>query len=529
MNIFYELCDNLPKLAWQAEVDIFSGLCKVVHGPWVEVSERGFIEGAWDGSFSEFAFSESACIFGSGAILESDRLVFVSSTSTTDCLYYSEENKKFHFSNSLPFLLSCVQDELDPHFIEYPAINESMAYGIKKYTKKIPTKNGFVSRIIHQNLVVGLNLFKEVEKPFEPGFEDFKSYFEYIDDRYSKIVANARDNNRVRPMDIFSTQSKGYDSTAVNAIAKKYGVGKVFTVTKGKSPGHYMGGGRNKEPDDDGTEICKQFGLQAIPFQRHDTKSSEAYEYLVYATAHESGDINMLPIIPHISKPTLLLTGCLGEIWYTHEYNPERSHINSDLVRGDLGGHAMTESRLQAGYVQLSFPFIGARSRQDIFAITMSEEMNPWRLNIKYDRPIPRRIAEEAGLPRHMFGQIKMASLVETPSPVTPLGESLRKEYLKYLRTEKILSRMQILLLPWIRKWNGMLRMTSPRRHRWNYYLQRLISKLIRRDFYFPSVWSKLNGEIFCFCVNKRAREYRVLAVPGTVISNPLPFCERDK
>ena len=33
--------------------------------------------------------------------------------------------------------------------------------------------------------------------------------------------------------------------------------------------------------------------------------------------------------------------------------------------------------------------------------------MKPWSVAKSYDRPIARRIAEEAGVPRHLFGQVK--------------------------------------------------------------------------------------------------------------------------
>jgi hypothetical protein len=35
--------------------------------------------------------------------------------------------------------------------------------------------------------------------------------------------------------------------------------------------------------------------------------------------------------------------------------------------------------------------------------------MDPWRVGAQYDRPIPRRIVESCGVPRHMFGQEKKA------------------------------------------------------------------------------------------------------------------------
>ena len=37
--------------------------------------------------------------------------------------------------------------------------------------------------------------------------------------------------------------------------------------------------------------------------------------------------------------------------------------------------------------------------------------MKPWVLGTDYDRPIPRRILEERGVPRAAFGQVKRASV----------------------------------------------------------------------------------------------------------------------
>ena len=45
--------------------------------------------------------------------------------------------------------------------------------------------------------------------------------------------------------------------------------------------------------------------------------------------------------------------------------------------------------------------------------ITTSAEMRPWSIGGDYDRPIPRRALEEAGVPRELFGQIKYAGAVD--------------------------------------------------------------------------------------------------------------------
>src|SRR5204863_917377 len=104
-------------------------------------------------------------------------------------------------------------------------------------------------------------------------------------------------------------------------------------------------------------------------------------------------------------------TGVLGEIWYDAAgYAHRPGLITPELKRFDVSGHGLAEVRLRVGLIQLPVPYIGAQQRADIYRITNSSQMDPWRVNPRYDRPIPRRIAEERGVPRELFGQVKMGS-----------------------------------------------------------------------------------------------------------------------
>lgn len=513
MKLIFLLIQSMPKLAWIAHVDWLQHETTVLHGPWVEVFEDGFIEGIWDSPFKEAKFDQSACVFGSGAVLRGDALVFVPSTSTTDYLYWwtGDGAHQVVVANSLPLLLARQDDELDPGFQAYDAINNSLMSGIHSYQREIPTRNGTVNRLLHWNLEVTSGRVREQDKPPTPAFADFNAYYRHLSECYQRLAENSRDSDRLRRMAIFSTQSKGYDSTAANAIAKDHGVDLVFTVTKSKGKGYFAHEDQQLELEDDGTAICEFFGLSCVPIDRRALEHDGTQEYLFYACMHETGDFNLQQIGEHVRQPTVLLTGCLGEMWYPSHYYADRpGMLNPDLMRVDLGNHGLTEVRLQAGYVQLAFPYLGARSRADIFRITESAEMDPWRLHNDYDRPIPRRLAEQAGLPRAMFGQVKMASVLEYPAPIIPVDGSLRQEYLAFLVEHRVLSRAQARLLPWVRRWNALLWTTSPRRHAWNYYLQRAISKLLGRRFAFSPLLARLNGSIFCFCVNRRIEDYRL-------------------
>lgn len=505
---------SLPKLSWVADVSQAEEIVSIQHGPFVEVRDRFFIEGVWNGEFEVGDFAATDCIFGSGAILGDRSVRFVSSASTTDYLYYQRSDKRVVVSNSLPLLLSYIDDSLDPHFTGYPPIHYSITEGIEDYIREIPTLKGCVTRLMYRNLEVSHARVAEVEKEMPPPFHNFEDYYSYLVQNYRLIVKNARDTKRKVPLQIFSTQSKGYDTTAVNAIAVKCGIDKVFTVSKGKSTRHLADNDAAHQVDDDGSEICDALGLQCISIDRRSFAKEFSEEYLYYAGLHANQDANLKEINSYVSTPTLLLTGTLGELWYTVRCMQNHSQpTDSELRRWDLGGHGLAELRLVVGFVHLPLPYIGARRREDIVRITESPEMEPWRLGTSYDRPIPRRIAEQAGVPRDLFGQVKTGSVVLFPQPSVPYGEQLRKEFFDFLVRAGLLGKQMPKLWPFVRLVNTVLSLRSEKRYPAVHYSERIISKLFRKNFRFKPLWRHLDGSLFCFCVNKCALLYTKLEI----------------
>jgi hypothetical protein len=125
-----------------------------------------------------------------------------------------------------------------------------------------------------------------------------------------------------------------------------------------------------------------------------------------------------------------------------------------------------------------------------------------------YDRPIARRIAEEAGVPRHLFGQSKMGSVVLFSDPSIPYGKALRREFFDYLVNEKIMIRPTTWFWPVVRWINTTLQVSYLRRVSGIYLMERVLSKLTGQLVRFPRLWSKLDGTLYCFCVNKTAGRY---------------------
>ncbi len=504
---------GLPKLAWCATVVRTMGIVTLVHGPLVEVRSNFFIEGVWNSAFEEGDFGETDCVFGTGGIVGDHSVRFVTSAATVDYLYYKDKGHAVTVSNSLPLLLAAIGDALDPQCLDYPKICDSVMDGINAYLKDIPTKNGTVQRITYRNLNVSRGQIWESDKVVPPTFTCFEDYQKFLRYNYATIVTNARSSARAQPVEIFSTQSTGYDTTAVNSIAQPYGIDKVFTVSKAKSNFHLAHNDDGHLPDDDGGSICEALGLTYIRLDRKAFLKEFDQEALYYSALHHNQDANLKDVAKYIKNVSLLLTGTYGSIWDTKKAFSNRVVLDSNLKRSDLSTHGFSEFRLVVGFIQVPFPYMGARRMEDILNITESREMDSWRLGNTYDRPIARRIAEEAGVPRHLFGQSKKGSVVIFCEPSIPYGKALREQFFDYLVANKLMARPTTWLWPIVRWLNSILMLKGEERFAVVHYTERLISKLTGGPFTFKRLWSQRDGLLFCFCVNRTARAYSTVLV----------------
>jgi hypothetical protein len=534
MNTSFRVNVTLPRLAWIAEVDRINLAVTANYGISVECDDNFLVAGVWNGPFSAGGFDSTDCFFGTGFVVREDYVTFVPSAAITDAIYYSESDARFVAANSLPLLLAATEDRLDPHFAFYNSIIDSHQAGINHYERSIPTERGSVRRVFFKNLRVTASSIAEIDKRRPPAFPDYSSYLRYLTENYASIHGNIRDPNRRHPLDIVSTQSRGYDTTAVNSIASKLETYTAFTVTEAKEGNAFAGSGPPSNDSDDGTTICEALGLRAIRLDRRLYAQSFGDEYLFYSTTHLAISANLLGIKPHLRRVSIMLTGQRGEIWASDTFYREHTELlvrdtaakgsdtaneaailpemlSEDMRSPDMDTvHNLSELGTEWGLIQVVPSFIGARNRPDIFRITMSDEMAPWRLGNNYDRPIARRIAEEiGGVPRDQFGQHKIATVTEFPIPPVPIGPTLRREYFRFLREQRIVTPLWQLIYPWVHRINARIMFHTPHRYRYVYYAGRLVSKLVGRDVKLPMLFRRLNGRLYCFCVNKRVEDYQ--------------------
>ena len=401
MRLVSQRSDNLPCLAWCLACDLNASVAVLTHGSGVETTEQGFAEGAWDGAFETFGLDSAAVCAGSGGRLASDgSLILATPTHTLEALYsISNENTVF-VSNSLVFLLTAAGLELDADYRSYVLDQKTIARGLGAFVPGIPTRGGAtITRHYHCNLLLRAGDGpRELEKPEPPSFGDFAAYRDWLADSVGAIVRNASDPARHSTYRPIATISSGYDSPATAALALAAGCNEALTIREASW---------GPVTDDSGTPVAEKLGLTVHEVGLTDYLAAPGLPEADFVAPGDASDVPMSAFAPWLAN-RILLTGFHGDkIW-----DPNNPDVSRRIARGDASGSNLTEFRLRTGFIHLPVPFMGCTRAADIRRISRSSEMDHWRIGGHYDRPIPRRIAEEAGAARESFGQHKLATAV---------------------------------------------------------------------------------------------------------------------
>ena len=424
----YNQTNELPRLAWCARIMRKSGEVLVRHGSWVEKGKDFFFEGAWAGDFELADFRSATICAGSGAKLSEGGIVFVSPTNTLERLHLLALKDELLVSNSLAFLLVEGRDSYDPAYPFYEADLQSIIHGLRNHATFIPTLHGNKVRLFyHCNLLVREDLdFEQRPKNAPEVFRSYEEYVGFLETGMTSLCRNADAPQRKVRYKPLTTISNGYDSPACAVLAKVAGCSEAVTFRKAR-PDY-------GDVEDSGRQVAKHLGLQVTEFGRLDyqeiSKFPEA-EFLAYGTG---GEDVVFASLKDILPGRVFITGFQGgKVWDRN--NPK---VSPHIVRGDPSGASLAEFRLRLGFIHAAIPFFGCVRHPAIHAISISPAMSAWSTGNDYDRPIPRRLVETAGVPRECFGRRKKA--VSQPFS-QPLDEVMREEsyrdfqtYSRYLR-----------------------------------------------------------------------------------------------
>ena len=402
MRLDYRQQDGWPPLAWVARVtggrDERALAVTVFHGGLVETREQWCCEAAWAGDFADGDFDLTDVVAGTGVRLRDGTLRFVSSGATVDRLQYLRRDDATWVSNSLPALLAGAGERLEPGYPHYQRDLFSIVRGIGEsdgYARSLPAASGRIGLCYFHNLEWRDGALVEVPKPGgDRGFEDFDSYEGFLRESIAAVATNmgdaARERRRYRFMGSLST---GYDSTTVTALARNAGLRKVICFSNESLP---------PERRERGADLAGYFGVKPIEIGLDDWRRTPMAE-VPFVAADCFGEEAQYCVLRNELAGSVYLSGYHGDkIWGRDNPFPDPF-----IRRGDPSGGALSEFRLQVGFLHLSVPFLGCRAARDVLAISRSDAMREWHHGGDYSRPICRRIVEGAGVPRDAFARAK--------------------------------------------------------------------------------------------------------------------------
>lgn len=401
----------LPALAWRCVVDQDGHRFTV--GSRVERGEDFVYEGVWDGPFAERGIDLTDRAYGSGARVRDEAVVFVPPKHCWEHLYLLVDRAagRTIVANSLLFALASGGVTTDhPFFTEVAAVlrtgtDAATAAGIDRYDPVVAEdRDRRLLRMMFTNFSVTpegrLRLYPSA--PQAP-YDSFDGYRSHLRATVALLGANAMAPQRAHPLRPLTPISNGYDSPAVASIASHCGFLDAITI-HAEVKGHL----------DSGAEIGALLGMdvERVPHvlgerlpklgRRFDGEHRDLVAEFV-APAGLGDDVMLKSFEPHLPG-RMLLTGQLGDVaWKRPHRLPPGLPVRIPY------GKSATEFRLRVGFALVPVPAIDARFAWPLRSITYAEEMAPYTLKAPYDRPIARRLIEEAGVPRGTFAVAKRA------------------------------------------------------------------------------------------------------------------------
>ena len=419
----------LPQLAWCARIDAGSDRIVVRHGAAVETRADRCFEGAWDAPFAPGDFHVAPCFTGTGLVLAGRGVCFAASSSLADPLFVHRSPEALVVSNSPVFALVEAGDALDPAhaFHSGDALAAALA-GTERRRRTIRSLRGRFERHEARNLYWdarrGLRMQR---KPRPPAPRDFDDHVAELERRIAATLHNAADPKRRRRYRALAGVSRGYDCAALLALARKHGCQQAFTFADGEAE---WSGDPQRAPDD-GSAIARALGVTVVQRERGDYLSHEGLPEAEFAALAPGSDVVMASCAD-LLEDRILLSGRYGDDLWTRRRVATDGRLQQHSI-GGLGGSSSTEFRLRTGFFHFAPLFSDAANARRIQRISSSPQLAAWSLGGRYDRPIPRRILEQAGVPREAFGLRKTGRAFRLLGHVDDLCPASRRDFLDFV------------------------------------------------------------------------------------------------
>lgn len=427
-------CPNnaLPAQSWAAVIT--GELVTIHHGLLLEHGEDWLVDGCWAGAFAGGLPQNDEDPFFAFALRDEGDSVRIDCPShLLERLFLLRKGDRLIVSPSIPFVLALGKAELNPAYPDYVFDFLQSIRSKDQNCGSLPLADGrslefFSNRRLHisKNLDV-----RVVWRHMERTFRVFKEYEEFLIRNLHGLRDNAASPaRRAGRYGLCSTISRGYDSVALSALAAEAGA---------KVAGTFPG-------EDSGAEIGARLGLEVREIQCDAyLRKSGIPEAEFLATGFKGEDI-VLSGGESLFKGNLVVVGMYGDVMWDRS----RQDITTAEVRMRVGnGCALGEFRWRVGTLFAPIACCGAQSVVSVKALAESAEMKPWSLGETYDRPIPRRLAEERGVLRGTFADKKRGMFVMSFAPreekdleklMTPEGHASFRDFVARQAWQRSLS-----------------------------------------------------------------------------------------
>lgn len=391
-------------MAWVALVR--PPAAELFFGDSVATSDGGIFEGTWVGEPGDLGPLRSTTPFGSGVLRDGERLFLVPPGHMLEGIYLQRlADGGVLASNSLTGLLTAAGLELDPALAYPPMFNESVD-GVMHSV--IPTLGPPVETLFHDNLSIDLDgRLAIVPKQREELFSSFADYRARLSAALASALRNAPGYEPV------VTISSGYDGAALAVLAAELGCRRAVTIAEGKPVAGVAG------LSDSGAEVGARLGMEVGVFPRLAYQQRADLPEAEFLASGFAGEEVVFSEMERELAGKMLVSGFYGDgMWWLNR--PPRPL----LWRSDQSGSSLGEWRLRVGFHHVPLACFGGHDYRVTQRISRSPEMRPWTLGRRYDKPIARRILEEAGVPRGTFGEVKRAASgslhVDGPAALSP-------------------------------------------------------------------------------------------------------------
>lgn len=494
MKFVFEVVETLPMLAWCMKLESGQSAIKVLHGTGVDRSDAFLYEGCWDGELTAEAMLSSDVCSATGACISGDKVLLACPSNTLVRLYAIRKGSALWFSNSMAFIIEAAADSIREDYAFYQDDISSVIDGLQDSRKSIPLQSGLsIDFYFHCNLEVTKTLDITVLPKKRPApFADFSAYREFLSERLASLIRNANLPGRVMNFSPLVSISRGYDSVACAVLARQVGCEEAVTMYDPESPSPY---------EDSGSEIAKMLDMRITEYSRIAYKDSGGeWEFFAVGTGGE--DIFFSPM-EKIFAGKIFISGFHGDkIW---DKNP--SKISDQIIRGDPSGADLEEFRLRVGFIHVAVPFFGCLEHRSIATISKSAEMVKWSVGGDYDRPICRRIAEEAGVVRSSFGQKKrvMSRSFGTRGLEWYLGPASLQEFREYMAHHPPTWKTVDLSMYWIARWSEG---TASGVGRFSYQVEKRLRKITKPLRRYSRPFDETR-QLFHWSFGKMTQKYR--------------------